>query len=369
MSDLPPGWEVHTRNSRFREERYENIEVRSYPWLFKYVAPQIGVGIIAGPSRGGKTFVASDIALRKSCGMPVLGRDTTAGAVLYIAAEDANGLRLRTEAWRLRHGQRTAPFSLIGDAPELLNDADFEDLEATIDGIAAAREEQGVRLEMIVVDTLAQSIAGADENSAADMSRVLQRMQRLAQRLKLFVLIVAHTGKDETRGIRGWSGLLGNADTVLMVERDIETDQRTLIIDKVKNAGDGRRHPFALLPVDITTDDDGDPVRSMVVDFIDDEPVRRRSKVGQTDRDRFVLTRLKELIEAGQTELVPPLAGVPAQQRGVLRERLKEDLRDSGYGAPDEEWETKKRRINRDVERLINQGLVRATPEVIWLIK
>ena len=49
------------------------------------------------------------------------------------------------------------------------------------------------------------------------MSDVIARVQRLGAALNILVL-VAHFGKDEGRGIRGWSGQTGAADLILTVQ-------------------------------------------------------------------------------------------------------------------------------------------------------
>ena len=55
---------------------------------------------------------------------------------------------------------------------------------------------------VIVVDTLAQATVGMDENSGEDMTRAIAACKRIQEDEGLVVLI-HHTGKDTSRGMRG----------------------------------------------------------------------------------------------------------------------------------------------------------------------
>jgi hypothetical protein len=129
--------------------------------------------------------------------------------------------------------------------------------------------EGGNRLGVVVIDTFSTSIPGADENSAMDMSPVLTGLQALALDFGLLVIVVTHTGKDETRGVRGWSGLLANADGLVMLDKFEQGGPRTGTVVKVKNGEAGQRFAFSLRPVPLGADEDGDLISSCVVDYID----------------------------------------------------------------------------------------------------
>ena len=58
-----------------------------------------------------------------------------------------------------------------------------------------------------------------DESTSADMGQLIANLQDLQTELGGFVLVVHHSGKDETRGLRGWSGLNGALDCAIAVSR------------------------------------------------------------------------------------------------------------------------------------------------------
>ena len=70
---------------------------------------------------------------------------------------------------------------------------------------------------MIVVEQpLARAMAGGNENAPDDMGKLLNNVEALRQGTDAFVLLIHHTGKDETKGARH-SSLKGAADTILLL--------------------------------------------------------------------------------------------------------------------------------------------------------
>ena len=77
------------------------------------------------------------------------------------------------------------------------------------------------------------------------------------------MVLVHHSGKDASRGARGWSGLRAAADAELEVLR--QPSGRILRISKQKDGDDDAQWGFALEKVEIGLDADGDPITSCVV--------------------------------------------------------------------------------------------------------
>lgn len=66
---------------------------------------------------------------------------------------------------------------------------------------------------LIVIDTLARSMGGGDENSGPDMARLVSHLGIIQAMTAATVLAVHHTGKDPERGARGHSLLRAAVDT------------------------------------------------------------------------------------------------------------------------------------------------------------
>ena len=93
------------------------------------------------------------------------------------------------------------------DPMNLRESSDRERLVATLTEIGWAG---GV----LCIDTLAHASNGIDENSSA-MGEMLAIFRELQHRLGGVILVIHHSGKDQARGMRGWSGLHAAMDFVI----------------------------------------------------------------------------------------------------------------------------------------------------------
>jgi hypothetical protein len=118
---------------------------------------------------------------------------------------------------------------------------------------------------LVVIDTLAQVSAGADENSGKDMSVVLRHCRAVREHTGAMVLLVHHSGKDSTKGARGWSGIKGALDVEIEVARAGRL--RSATVSKLKDGSDGKEYAFELRTVEVGKDEDGDPITSCVVEY------------------------------------------------------------------------------------------------------
>ena len=69
------------------------------------------------------------------------------------------------------------------------------------------------------------------------MSTAFEAFRRIARIYNVLVVVVVHTGKDEKKGTRGWSGLEGNADTILLLKATKELRTAEFTTRKVKDNG------------------------------------------------------------------------------------------------------------------------------------
>jgi len=142
--------------------------------------------------------------------------------------------------------------------------APFHLLDANnVEELAQVIIEAGGTGAVVVLDTLNRATPGADENSSQDMGRAVAASKALQARLGGLVILVHHTGKDATRGMRGHSSLFAALDAVVEVSRD--GDNRAWRVSKSKDGADGADHPFRLDVVQLGLDEDGDSVSSCVV--------------------------------------------------------------------------------------------------------
>jgi hypothetical protein len=262
--------DAFTTAPRFRLEDFNTLTVGAIFWLVKKLWPMVGVCFVYGPSGSGKSFWVLDICARICRGLLVLGRKSVAAGVVYIASEDPDGIRLRIEGLRKKIGALAEDrFKFIGNAPDLRDDDDLVALRAAILEARDLMASHGDRLGLVVIDTLSASTPGADENLAKDMGPVLWALQDLARELVLLIVVIAHPGKDEAKKIRGWSGLLANADGVIFIENLEGSDVRGGRIEKVKNGPAGASFGFRLERVVVGKDAEGEDIDTCVIQEAD----------------------------------------------------------------------------------------------------
>jgi hypothetical protein len=199
---------------RLRGSYYTGYEITRIParqWLVTDMLYQQSLAVVYGPPGAGKSLLSVDLALSVVTGRDWLGYPTSQGKVLYVVAEGASGTGKRLEAWLTHHGVSQ---DSISDLQWLTMPANLIEPVET-DAFGVLIEEH--RPKLVVIDTLARSMVGGEENSAKDMGRVVATLDRLREMSDACVLVVHHTGKDATKGARGSSSLYGAADTMLEV--------------------------------------------------------------------------------------------------------------------------------------------------------
>jgi hypothetical protein len=233
-------------------------------WHIRGVLPAGELCVVYGASGSGKSFVVLDMACAIAAGDEWRGLAVNQGRVVYVVAEGRSGFRKRLEALRARGciDLDTLPLGIVAECPRLL-DGDEVELAAAIDAAGGA--------SLVVIDTLAQAMAGGDENSAVDMGRALAACKLIHQATGATVLLVHHCGKEAAKGARGWSGLRAAADAELEVVR--KADARTIRLTKQKDGDDSGAYPFALDVIDLGVDEDLCTITSCVVRHLDDVPV------------------------------------------------------------------------------------------------
>ena len=192
-----------------------------------------GFAVMYGSPGCGKTFVALDVALCVASGKDWHGRAVKQGAVLYIAGEGVGGLGKRTKAW-IEHNYPSANNLPLFILPTSVNFASTGDVEKLTSTIHKLQEDKGVEFSLIVVDTVARALLGADENSATDIGKFVKACDRLKDEYGCALLGIHHSGKDATKGMRGSSALLGAVDTSVQVTKSELVIK--MYVDKQKDA-------------------------------------------------------------------------------------------------------------------------------------
>lgn len=264
----------------------------SLGWIVKGLLPRAELAVIYGESGSGKSFLMLDLVAAIASGREWQGRKVKRGRVVIVAAEGAGGFRKRLLAYAMETGISLDQIDIgvIAANPDLLGDDDLS--------MAYAINASG-GASVVVIDTLAASMPGGNENSGEDMGLVLAHCKRLHRETGALVVLIHHAGKDATRGARGWSGLKAAADVEVEITRS--GDQRVARVSKLKDGEDGAEFAFKLLPVVLGIDEDGEPVTSCVVRF-DGSAKPREMREPRGQWEKAVLRHAKALL--GKSALV-----------------------------------------------------------------
>lgn len=234
-------------------------------WLIKGVLPKLQVGTVIGPPSCGKTFMVLDMAYSVARGTTWRGFKSKQGGVAYLAVEGKDGIKARLKAYQIKneiHDEDPPPMYIT---PQAINLARFNQVKELVEAI---NEIGGIIL--VVIDTLSSATPGANENSAEDMSLIMAHCRFINEQTGATVLLVHHTGKDVSRGARGSSAILGQADFEMIVNR--EGDKRSITVSKQRDAKDSEEFGFKLEMVPIGMDDDDMIVESCIIQHSNELP-------------------------------------------------------------------------------------------------
>jgi putative DNA primase/helicase len=296
LSSLP---DTSSNTERFR--LLSPLEVLSRPpqaWRVKNLLPDQGLAAIFGPSGSGKSFLALDLAIRIADGQPWFGVKTFQAPVVYVMLEGESGLRNRLAAHEIARGAPlSGPFHVVLEQFSLTTGRDVVDLAAAVPVGA-----------VVFIDTLNRAAPTADENSSKEMGAILQGAKQLQERTRGLIVMIHHTGKDPTKGMRGHSSLHAALDAAIEVERSA-SGSRAWTVAKAKDGEDGKQMSFKLIRHVLGIDSDGEEISSCSVApdhaqiFVKTEP--------QGQRQKAALKALKAAIASPQCTTTG-IAGCPS---------------------------------------------------------
>jgi hypothetical protein len=277
------------------------------------------VGIIYGEYSTHKTNTALSMIFKAAA--------ERGAKVIYTAGEGLIGIETaRFPAHRARYGwSREDTVGKIGVIEAVPPFASDNEVQAYIDAMKADMEP-----DIVVIDTLATAIAGQDENSSIVSGYLTANgpVGGIRDAFKCLVLIVAHSGKDPSRGIRGHSGFGGNPDVILEVTSD-DSGAIQVHAEKIKDGAQNFDVHWKVEPTGVPV-----PVRIGKAEY----EALIGSRQGAVDKDPF-LFRQQELIDqrrgtfdSGYPEpyfadmLIPPLKeGATAEEEANRRTAVERE--------------------------------------------
>ena len=186
-------------------------------WIVEGLFLEAGAGILGGAPKSCKSFFALDLCVSIASGTSCAGRFRTLspGPVVLLCAEDPHAVissRLQALARSRNRSLGELPIEVIVEPTVQLPDG-IERLAATL----AAFQPR-----LLLLDPLIR-LHRADENSASEMSVILDGLRKLARSSKTAILLVHHSRKAAAgnggTGLRGSSDLHAFGDSNLYLRR------------------------------------------------------------------------------------------------------------------------------------------------------
>lgn len=350
-------------------------------YLIGRLFPRTGTGLLIAPPAYGKSYLTIDMAKAIASGDKFAGTwepttletpaDEIAGTIILAGEAGLTYERRLCAAYRSISAEGKARLSkaglihlpvcrvLTGD----LSDEHVFDFHASrireiiqlcdIDGRGA-----GVRIRFLVIDTLPTVFGFRDENSAAEVSRSMTRLAKLAEELGVFILATGHPAKaaNKQRGMRGSGAFNGAVDVVIEAEKSLSPLKRHLRIYKSRyEEDDPTKYPFRILPIEL---DDG------ISDAYVAGPASTHLSERKSANDLGLqAARVKGAIQALSEKDWPP--------RGLTKEEIREHLKRtlpiaSSYPTAQEvkkHEDIVRKTFERGVKRLIEIGQIETCEE------
>ncbi len=211
-------------------------EVEPLEWLVKPIIPKGTIGFISGQPKLGKSLLGLDLCLHLSHGFVSddslwLDRFHCApAAILYIAREDpARRIRERALEMQQSYGWDASPLGLQFLIRERLNLTSGDHTNWLI------RTIEELRMELLVLDVFNRMIPDLDENSARDMARAIDVIEKVNRETGVTIIMVDHTRKPldkdskyrapSPHDLRGSSAKYGCADFMICLSRTKQDGQ------------------------------------------------------------------------------------------------------------------------------------------------
>gem|GEM_PF-2138377 len=254
-------------------------------WLIDGLVQKDALGMVFGDPGIGKSFYVLDLSL-------ILGN---AGYnVVYNISEDERGFAERIRAWCYHHKLPPKITPVSGTVPfldETLREIFMESLGRS-------------KPDVIVIDTVARSMLGGDENSARDVGQYIHFCEELRHRFGCTIILVHHTNKGGLQE-RGSSSFRGAVNFIIRLTED--DGLIAVTSSKSRSAAKTKATHKRLLPVKFN-DPKGREIESAVIVDAD--------KVEQTESDPLTPTQ----------EQVLSLLSINIYEDGASRGEIAADL-------------------------------------------
>lgn len=173
----------------------------------------IGLYILAGAPKSGKSWLSLWLGHRIACGQSIWNFATRKVGVLYLALED-NIDRIKRRLWAITD-ETTDDFQIVTRAGTLD--------DGLLDCIARQLKDFP-NIRVVFIDTLAMIRGEESDHVYSADYKVMSSLKRFAEDHRIAVVVITHTRKlgdtDVFKTVTGSVGITGGADTTMVLTRE-----------------------------------------------------------------------------------------------------------------------------------------------------
>lgn len=179
-----PANDAEGRKIRWTFDELLSTDFPEPEWIINGILP-VGLVILAGKPKVGKSFLALQLAHAVGSGGHIFGQQVKQRKVLYLALEDPPR-RLKD---RLRKQGAESGIAAVAMT-------DWPKFGASGGGIELLREQIDAEgFGLVIVDTLSRAAGMSDQLDVAAMTALLDPLQRIAQERNMTILVIDHHPK------------------------------------------------------------------------------------------------------------------------------------------------------------------------------
>lgn len=179
-----------------------NAEYLARPEIIEKLGYSQSIALMIGAKHHGKTTNVRTLALSVMRGLPIWGRATSQGFVVYAASDDEVA-STRNELLRMGWNEQSDPLELVHIDPQ--SNAEPQEILNEIGDVAISN-----RANLIILDMLFDFVGIRNELSYSETREALGMVQTLADKTKCLVVGSHHTPKYLNEGHSAANAALGS---------------------------------------------------------------------------------------------------------------------------------------------------------------
>ena len=359
------------RNISDRLARAQNILTEDLPKLYRtFVVENLieenTIVVFYGAPKSGKSLSVQHLCHYLAIGQAWCDHEVKAKShVIYFAFEDPNLLELRQKALLAQFPppnlKECGQVKIIGNPPDVFKK---ETLMAIRDEFFLMSDIYEVAHSILVIDTLAMANKNlGDENTSTVMAKVVEKLQRI-NFFGITVILVHHSGKDRTKGMRGHNSLEAGVDNIFEVSKKKETV--SIKQTHWRNGESGKTIELNLTKTDL-------PVMEFRKKVLVSMPVLNFKDLSLKAPKNFsraeliVLKAITTLLETNPFD-PPPNIEIPLNVKAALLEDVYKATKAAGISPNGKSPRASKIATERAMDNLYDKGLIEDKDGFIWKV-